>query len=203
MKTENSKCLVLNGDYSPLGIIDWKKAITWCIKYEHKDNSGVEILDFYKNDFIVGINDKKHPIPAVVKTNRYFRINNQRVNFSRKNLFIRDQHTCQYCGVQKDFNKLTYDHVIPKSFWKNKGTSTTSWTNIVTACVECNRKKGSRTPKQANMPLLNLPIVPQKNIRYLPISHHLSIIRSDIPEEWRLYLPPSYTMDSQNESKHQ
>jgi hypothetical protein len=193
MKTENSKCLVLNGDYSPLGIIDWKKAITWCVKYENKSNHGIEILDFYKNDFIIGVNDKKHPIPAVVKTNRYFRINNQKVTFSRKNLFIRDCYTCQYCGNIKEICKLTYDHVIPKSSWKHKGVSPTSWTNIVTACVECNRRKGNKTPKQANMPLLNLPIVPQKNIRYLPISHHLSTIRTDIPREWHLYLPESYT----------
>jgi 5-methylcytosine-specific restriction endonuclease McrA len=193
MKTENSKCLVLNGDYSPLGIIDWKRAITWCVKYENKSSHGIEILDFYKNDFIIGVNDKKHPIPAVVKTNRYFRINNQKVTFSRKNLFIRDSYTCQYCGNIKETNKLTYDHVIPKSSWKYKGLSPTTWTNIVTACVECNRKKGNKTPKQANMPLLNLPIVPQKNIRYLPISHHLSTIRTDIPQEWHLYLPESYT----------
>jgi 5-methylcytosine-specific restriction endonuclease McrA len=193
MKTENSKCLVLNGDYSPLGIIDWKRAITWCVKYENKSSHGIEILDFYKNDFISGVNDKKHPIPAVVKTNRYFRINNQKVTFSRKNLFIRDCYTCQYCGNVKEISKLTYDHVIPKSSWKYKGLSPTTWTNIVTACVECNRKKGNKTPKQANMPLLNLPIVPQKNIRYLPISHHLSTIRTDIPQEWHLYLPESYT----------
>ena len=132
MKTENSKCLVLNGDYSPLGIIDWKKAIIWCVKYENKSNHGIEILDFYKDDFIIGVHDKKHPIPAVVKTNRYFRINNQKVTFSRKNLFIRDGYTCQYCGNIKEINKLTYDHVIPKSSWKHKGVSPTSWTNIVT-----------------------------------------------------------------------
>lgn len=192
MKQENSKCLVLNGDYSPLGIIDWKKALTWSVKYEQRSRHGIEIIDFYKNDCVIGANSKKYPIPSVVKTNRYFRINHQHVNFSRKNLFIRDDYTCQYCGNKKDINKLTYDHVIPRSLWKHKTSSPTCWTNIVTACVECNHKKGNRTPKQANMPLLNPPIVPKKNIKYLPVSHHLSTIRQDIPEEWRIYLPPSY-----------
>jgi HNH endonuclease len=192
MRQENSRCLVLNGDYSPLGIIDWKKALTWSMKYEHSSVRGIEIIDFYKNDYIVGTNNKKHPIPCVAKTHRYFRLYSQGVNFSRKNLFIRDNHTCQYCGLKKEINKLTYDHVIPKSVWKHKESSPTNWTNIVTSCTECNRKKGNKTPQQANMPLLSFPTRPKKDIRYLPVSHHLFNIRHDIPMEWQPYLPQSY-----------
>jgi 5-methylcytosine-specific restriction endonuclease McrA len=192
MRIENSRCLVLNSDYTPLSIISWKRALVWSIRYECDHNSGVEIVDFYKNDCIYGPNNKKFPIPAVVRTPRYFRIHNQQVNFSRKNLFIRDNYTCQYCHERKEINKLTYDHVIPKSRWRDNIGSPTSWTNIVTACTECNRKKGNRTPKQANMPLKNLPVVPQKSHKYLPIAHWLLRIRSDIPEEWKMYLPESY-----------
>lgn len=193
MKTENSRCLVLNSDYTPLTIISWKRALIWSIKHEYDYNIGVEIIDFYKNDYILGGNNKKFPIPAVVKTPKYYRIHTQNVNFSRKNIFIRDNYTCQYCNEKKEYNKLTYDHVIPKSLWKNKGGSATCWTNIVTACVECNRKKGNKTPKQANMPLKNLPIMPQKSYKYLPITHWLLKIRDDIPAEWKCYLPDSYT----------
>jgi hypothetical protein len=192
MKQENSRCLVLNGDYSPLGIIDWKRAITWIIKYEDHSKH-IEVLDFYKDDFIMGAHDKKYPIPSVIKTHRYFKLHHQRVNFSRKNLFIRDNYICQYCGLNKDISQLTYDHVIPKSHFKHKNTIPTCWTNIVTACTTCNRKKGNKTPKQANMPLLNLPIEPKKHLKYLPVTRHLSTIRTAIPEEWRIYLPESYT----------
>lgn len=192
MRTENSRCLVLNSDYTPLGIISWKRALLWVIKHEDDPSTGVEIIDFYKNDWISGVNSKKFPIPAVVRTARYFRIHNQKVNFSRKNLFIRDNYTCQYCDTKKDINKLTYDHVIPKSVWNNKIGSPTCWTNIVTACVDCNRKKGNRTPKQAHMPLKTLPIAPKKSHKYLPIAHWLLKIRSDIPDEWKSYLPESY-----------
>lgn len=192
MKQENSRCLVLNGDYSPLGIIDWKKAFIWSMKQYHSSTNGIDIIDFYKDDYIIGVNDKRYPIPCIAKTKKYFRLHNQRVNFSRKNIFTRDNYTCQYCGMQKDINKLTYDHVIPKSLWKNKTGNATCWTNIVTACIECNRKKRNRTPKEANMPLLSLPIAPQKNLRYLPISQHVLTIRDDIPEEWKFYLPESY-----------
>lgn len=192
MKSINSQCLVLNADYSPLTIIDWKRALVWSIKYENHTNIGIEIIDFYKNDYILGTNSKKYPIPAVAKTRKYFRINNYSIKFSRKNLFVRDDYSCQYCGQRKDIAQLTYDHVIPKSVWQDNNGSPTSWTNIVTACIDCNRKKRNRTPKQANMPLQNLPVVPQKNIKYLPVTHHLSKIRSEVPEEWVLYLPESY-----------
>lgn len=195
MKTENSRCLVLNADYTALTIVDWKKALIWSIKYDNDASTrGVEIIDFYKNDYIMGVNGKKFPLPAVIKTKRYYRLSNHKVNFSRKNLFIRDNHSCQYCGMQKDLSQLTYDHVIPKSLWKHKYVaSPTSWTNIVTACIECNRKKGNKTPAQANMPLQNLPVAPTKSPKYLPITHFLGKIREDIPEEWSVYLPQSYS----------
>jgi 5-methylcytosine-specific restriction endonuclease McrA len=193
MKKINSRCLILNADFTPLGIVSWKKALLWSIKHEYDQSRGVEIIDFYKDDSIIGTNNKKYPVPAVAKTAKYFRLRDERVKFSRKNIFIRDNFTCQYCNNKFDINKLTYDHVIPKSLWKYDSGSPTSWTNIVTACIGCNRKKRNRTPKQANMPLLTLPIMPKKNIKYLPIAHLLLKIRDSIPNEWKCYLPNSYT----------
>lgn len=192
MKSQNNKCLLLNADYMPLSIIDWKKALTWLVRYENNNKYGIDIVDFYKNDYINGVNNKKYPIPAVARTKRFFQIKNSSVIFSRKNIFLRDQYTCQYCNQIFENKQLTYDHVIPKSKWNYDYGSPTIWTNIVTACVDCNRKKGNRTPKQANMSLFNLPIKPAKTPRYLPIAHQLRKIKDTIPEEWLLYLPPSY-----------
>jgi hypothetical protein len=192
MKVQSSRCLVLNGDYSPICVVSWTKAISWHVKYSDNLEYGVDILDFYKDDYILGTNNKKFPIPAVVKTKQFFKINKCNVNFSRKNIFIRDNYTCQYCGYVFDHNQLTYDHVVPKSMWDHNNGSPTTWTNITTACIDCNRKKGNRTPSQARMPLLQLPYAPSKNIKYLPISRYLSKIREDIPEEWLIYLPKSY-----------
>lgn len=192
MKVQNSRCLVLNADYTALTIVDWKRAITWSLDEENKNK--IDVIDFYKNDYIHGVNEKRIPIPAVIRTVKYYRLHNQRVNFSRKNIFLRDEYTCQYCGLKKEISKLTYDHVIPKSLWKyTYSGSPTNWTNIVTACVDCNRSKGNRTPKQANMAMKNLPIAPTKSQKYLPVSHFLAKIRADIPDEWKLYLPESYT----------
>jgi 5-methylcytosine-specific restriction endonuclease McrA len=185
MKQENSRCLVLNADYSPLIIVDWKKAITWSLT----SNSNMEVVDFYKDDFIQGASCKKFPIPSVMRCKIYYKLNSQRVNFSRKNIFIRDNFSCQYCGIDMAQASLTYDHIIPKSIWDRKNGSPTNWTNIVTACVKCNNKKGNRTPEQAKMKLLNDPYIPTKHTKYLPVTHFLTKIRNDVPEEWLIYLP--------------
>lgn len=191
----NKRVLVLNADYSPLGIICWKRAIVWSMRVQNNISiRGVEIIDFYKDDYILGSNNKKYPIPAIVKTTKYFKLHNQQVNFSRKNLFLRDDYTCQYCDSTVDISELTYDHVVPKSQWNLDDGSPTCWTNIVTACISCNRRKGNRTPKQANMPLKKLPIAPKKNLKFLPMLHRLLTIKDEIPDEWRMYLPRSYTV---------
>lgn len=193
MKTRHNKCLVLNADYSPLCVISWKRAMIWSIKYQNNCTLNIEIIDFYKNDYISGTNDKKFPVPAVVRVSNYRKYNHVGVNFSRKNLFTRDNFTCQYCGNIYDANNLTYDHVVPKSQWDYGSCGTpTNWTNIVTACLSCNRKKGSRTPKQANMPLINLPHKPNKSTKYLPLRAYLLKIKDQIPVEWQNYLPGSY-----------
>jgi hypothetical protein len=193
MDQKHKRCLLINADYSPLGIMSWQRAMVWSMRYVDNKKYGIEIIDFYKNDHIVGV-DKKIPIPAVARTRRFFKINNQPVTFSRKNIFIRDNYSCQYCGGQFDIRQLTYDHVVPKSKWNQDSRSPTNWTNIVTACSSCNRRKGNRTPKEADMPLKNRPIVPNKNIRYLPVLHNLHRIKEEIPEEWILYLPPSFSL---------
>lgn len=192
MKPQSSKCLLLNADYTPLSIISWQKAITWMVKYENNSRHSIEMIDFYKNDSISGVNNKKYPIPAVTKTKRFFYIKNSDVIFSRKNIFLRDEYTCQYCNQTFDNKYLTYDHVIPKSKWNYNHGSPTRWTNIVTSCVMCNRKKGNRTPQQSNMPLISFPIKPNKVSKYLPVSHQLRKIKDEIPSQWIMYLPPSY-----------
>lgn len=191
MQQNHKRCLLLNSDYSPLAIISWQKAIVWSMRFNENSKYRIEIIDFYQNDHIQGV-DKKYPIPAVAKTNRFFKTNNQTVTFSRKNIFIRDNYTCQYCNKIYELNNLTYDHVIPKSKWDYNKGSPTCWTNIVTACSWCNKKKSNKTPREANMPLRNLPIKPHKNTKYLPITNFLNKIKRDIPSEWIVYLPQSF-----------
>lgn len=77
------------------------------------------------------------------------------VSLNRRNLFKRDRYTCQYCGIQPGGSQLTIDHVLPRA---QGGES--RWDNCVLACVDCNRRKGNRTPLQANMRLKRKPVQP-------------------------------------------
>lgn len=95
-------------------------------------------------------------VPEVVSLARYDRLPGQAVTFSRRNIAKRDHHTCQYCGVQPGWEAITIDHVIPRS----QGGSS-SWTNCVAACMQCNGRKANRTPEQAAMRLRRRPDRPE------------------------------------------
>ncbi len=83
------------------------------------------------------------------------------MKFSSARLFIRDGHTCAYCGNKFPSSKLNVDHIIPKS----QG-GPTSWVNCATSCFPCNFKKRNRTPQEAGMPLLIKPAVPRYDYDY-------------------------------------
>ena len=119
-----------------------------------------------------------YPIPLIAKTTKFFNFYNKPINFSRKNVYIRDDYRCQYCGQQFMISELTYDHVIPKSKFKGKRHCCTNWHNVVTACFKCNFKKGNKTPKEANMELIKSPIQPRYSIEYLPWKKDLHTIKS-------------------------
>jgi 5-methylcytosine-specific restriction endonuclease McrA len=187
-QAENSKCLLLNADYSPIRIISWQRAIVWSMKYENNNDYGIQIIEYYKDKYIQGACNKKYQVPAVAKTLKYFRIHDRKINFSRNNLFIRDNYTCQYCGQQFAISQLTYDHIIPKSRYGNNKNST-HWLNIVTACRPCNHKKGNRTPKEAGMSLINSPIEPNYSYAYLPWYQELSNINQGSSYEiWKPFI---------------
>jgi 5-methylcytosine-specific restriction endonuclease McrA len=84
---------------------------------------------------------------------------------SNRELFLRDDHLCMYCGQQYPVHLLTRDHLIPLS----RG-GTDCWSNVVTACRGCNHAKGSRTPDEAGMSLLAVPYVPNR-AEYLVLSN--------------------------------
>ena len=97
-------------------------------------------------------------IPRILRLTRFEKMPMQTVRFNRKNLFARDDHTCQYCGRQAPLSQLSMDHVIPRSYG-----GVTTWENIVCSCLRCNGRKGGRTPKEARMKLLRKPEKPRVN----------------------------------------
>lgn len=102
--------------------------------------SGAEVMEFYDHSLRDG-RGHKHFVPAVIRNVKQVKQSFRKVNFSRTNVFKRDNFTCQYCGVQDGPGViLEIEHVVPRSKWNGAG-SPTCWTNIVTACRPCNRKK--------------------------------------------------------------
>jgi 5-methylcytosine-specific restriction endonuclease McrA len=95
-------------------------------------------------------------VPHVIVLHSYARRPPQEVKFSRRNIFLRDHHRCQYCGRTPPREELTIDHVVPLS----RGGRTT-WDNVVLACVRCNSKKGSRLPEESGMRPRQLPKRPR------------------------------------------
>jgi len=111
-----------------------------------------------------------------------------RVPLINKTLFRRDHMICAYCGDKFSDGHLTRDHVIPRA---QKGRDI--WTNVVTACKECNQKKDDKTPEQAHMELLYVPYVPNKaewlilkNRKIL--TDQMDFLMKSVPPESRLHL---------------
>jgi 5-methylcytosine-specific restriction endonuclease McrA len=97
-------------------------------------------------------------VPRIIRLAVYDRLPRQAVKFNRRNIYARDQNHCQYCGGKFSTSELSLDHVVPRS----QGGKAT-WENIVCACLECNIKKGGRTPAQAHLSLIRRPTKPRRN----------------------------------------
>lgn len=164
--------LLLNASYEPLSVISWQRAMT--LYFLEK----VEVLSEYEDRDINSVT-KCFRMPSVVRLLKYVRRRYMGIKFSRQNIYARDNYRCQYCGVRPQVSELSFDHVIPRS----KGGKT-CWENIVACCVDCNRKKGSRSTEEASMPLLKKPIKP-RSMAQLSVHVH----RSKPPGDWLDYLP--------------
>jgi len=97
-------------------------------------------------------------VPRIIRLLFYDRLPRTDVKFNRRNIFARDGNRCQYCGRRFPTHELSIDHVIPRS---RGGKST--WDNVVCCCLECNVKKGGRTPEEAGMKLIAKPTKPKRS----------------------------------------
>lgn len=142
------KALLLDASYYPIQIVDWKKAMILFF------TGRAEVIEHH-DDIKINSTSESFKLPKVMRLFQNFK-NLAQVKFNRSNVFYRDKHKCQYCGLKFEKKELTFDHVVPKS----RG-GVTNWENIVTCCHSCNNKKADRTPTEAKMPLLTKPIRPK------------------------------------------
>jgi 5-methylcytosine-specific restriction endonuclease McrA len=96
-----------------------------------------------------------------------------RVPLSRRAVFARDGHRCQYCSRSAE----NIDHVVPRS---RGGTHT--WDNVVASCRSCNARKEDRLPNEAGLSLHKVPIAP-KTALWLVAS------TGSVDPAWTPYLP--------------
>jgi 5-methylcytosine-specific restriction endonuclease McrA len=159
----DKKVLVLNASQVPINVTSWRRAMTMLYKGRA---AGV----VYNGKMINGT----LRLPEIIRLVNYVPLPYSEVVLSRKNVYLRDNHTCQYCG--KNGGTLTIDHVVPKS----RGGED-NWGNMVACCARCNNRKGDRLPEEAGMKLIGAPYRPSSTL-YLQLTRLCGV-----PESWYNY----------------
>lgn len=137
---------VEDGQYANYDFDSWREISELKARFKTPDEDWVRSVNF------------EVQVPRVVRLLYYDRLPKQTIRFNRRNIFARDSNRCQYCGKKFPTSELSLDHVIPRS-----RNGETSWENVVCSCVKCNVKKGGRTPQEANMHLIKLPVKPKRS----------------------------------------
>ncbi len=109
------------------------------------------------------------------------------VSLSRTMLFARDRNVCGYCGGRFPSSALEMEHVTPRS----RGGRTV-WQNLVSACRECNQRKGNRAPEDAKMPLVYVPYAPNRHEAFILanrriLADQMSFLLAGVPRHSRLW----------------
>lgn len=153
----NRKVLVLNKHWVAVHVCTVRRALTLVFQdWARVVTEDYETYDFESwrelSQFKAGSHPMIHTptfhlmLPRVIVLSRYHRCPPRVVKFNRRNIFVRDNFRCQYCGCVPREDDLTIDHVIPRS----RGGRTT-WENVVLACTRCNTRKGNHLPNECGM----------------------------------------------------
>lgn len=153
---QKNSVLILDSTGSPYKWATWEEGIKIKVKNMIAWSLGTE--DVYHG----GVNKhtgeiSKVAVPSIIAIRNVHRNSNQIAELSNPLLFERDGHKCIYCEKHFSSTMLTRDHVVPVS----KGGHD-SWTNVVTACLSCNAKKGDRLLPDLKLTLKKKPTVVTK-----------------------------------------
>lgn len=178
----DSNALLLNAHYMALRVISVRRAFSLLFKQDDQFHPVAEVvsvedgryisysfedwqeLSAFKREFEPSKHDWIHTVrfalvvPRIIRVLSFSKLPKQDVKFNRRNIFARDNNTCQYCGRKFTTSELSLDHVIPRT---QGGLS--NWENIVCACLKCNVRKGGRTPAEAHLRLIRPPVRPRRN----------------------------------------
>jgi 5-methylcytosine-specific restriction endonuclease McrA len=163
----SGRALVLNASFEPLAVVTARRALVLvlCDKAVLVEGTGVEV------------HSARHTFaePSVVRLIHYVHVPHQtRVAVTRRAVFVRDGHRCQYCGAQAE----NIDHVVPRS----RG-GTHSWDNVVACCRRCNTRKEDRLLAETGLHLARQPRAPRSRLWLLAAS-------GEVRSEWEPYVAP-------------
>jgi 5-methylcytosine-specific restriction endonuclease McrA len=160
--------LVLNASLEPLNVTSLKRAVrlVYSGKAEvvHDRGRAIDTPTFQMR------------LPSVIRMLYYITMKPRPIALTKKNVLLRDDYTCQYCGRATARATATVDHFVPSS---RGGKST--FENLVCCCSPCNGRKKDRLPAEAGMHLRRKPRRPM-------VIPWLVIRRNTGPTEWALYL---------------
>ncbi|CAN5460603.1 MAG: HNH endonuclease [Chloroflexi bacterium] len=165
----DSVVLLLNSNYEPLNVCNVRRAFR--LLFGEK----AEVIEYDHHE--IRTPTEVFRAPSVIRLQYQIKRPRPRVCLSRREIFIRDRYTCQYCG--RGTHDLTLDHVVPR----HRGGAH-SWDNLVAACKTCNHRKGGKMLDEARMHLLRPAFEPRCNV-YTLFTPYLSDPRN---EAWRSYL---------------
>ena len=155
MGLDTTRCVVLNATYEPITIVSSKRALILYLE-------GKAMIVEEHPDLVVRSPNQTFPLPTSIVLKHFVKgrmVFRTKALLTQRNLFIRDQYTCQYCGRSKQQIKhsefLTRDHVIPRHIGGKD-----IWENVVTSCNSCNNKKAYHLLEDINMTLLKIPTAP-------------------------------------------
>ncbi len=163
----NLPVLILNVNFEPLHVCNTKRALA--LVFSGKAET---ILN---GRGIIRSTSTEFEVPSVIRLSYMIKRPRPRLALSKREVLRRDEYTCQYCG--RTMRHLTIDHVVPR----HKGGPHT-WQNLVAACSACNRRKGGRSPTEANMSLQRQPFEPKATAIYR-FGRHLSH-----NQEWQQFI---------------
>jgi 5-methylcytosine-specific restriction endonuclease McrA len=137
---------VLNASYEPLCVVSTRRAIVLVLKEK------AEVL--HATDRELHAERVAFAEPSVIRLTYFVRVPfRTRAALSRRGVFVRDGHRCQYCGAAAE----NIDHVVPRS----RG-GPHEWENVVAACRPCNSRKEDRLLHEVGMTLRRRPAAPRE-----------------------------------------
>ncbi len=172
----DANVLVLNKHYMALRVVSVRRAFSLLLrelaqvisiedgKYQAYDFQSWSEISQFRREFEPNAHEWiktvrfELVVPRIIRLLFYDKLPRQEVKFNRRNIFARDNNRCQYCGKKFPLSELSLDHVVPRS---QGGKST--WENVVCACLDCNVRKGGRTPAQAGIKLMTPPRKPKRS----------------------------------------